>query len=229
MRPGAPLTHDGSPFGTSSDRDAAALALTAAERRDVVAGFFAASPAVRDLGRAVLDFVDWQIRSGRIAEHGGGSAWWRFVNGHLVLDLRDATASYARPIDPRGTHGDSNGGEDRTDRDADERAARWVRFATCDGSDPARAQALLWDAHQVSLHAALERAEPLLAAEPPGERWFARTAVAMVDRAAATGQATGTDALDRMTRRHYPDHYPATAADRGALESAIAAGPAGAG
>lgn len=222
------------------------LGLTATERREAVAGFFAAAPVISDMGRAVADFVDWQIRSGRIGEDGGGSPWWRAVNGSLVLDLIDATAALSRP-DPSATvapteapveasdahtsrrAGDGDEGPGSADApaatgaEASGPAAKWVEWARCDPADRARVQALLWEAHQASLHAALARAEPLLADEPPDERWFALTAVAMVEHAAATGQATDTDLLDRMTRRHYPDHYPATPADRAELGAAVAA------
>ncbi len=283
------------------------LSLTPSERRDAVERFFTTTQGLGRMGRAVADFVDWQIRSGRIGDDGTGSPWWRSVNGYLVLDLMDATAALLRPdappsvapaeatvevagaptSRPPGTpEGDGSAGSgpagaagavtsstaaggpagapssptaaggpagapssptaadgpagatsSPTAADgpagatssptaagayAPGPAARWAEWARCDPSDRDRVQALLWEAHQASLHAALARAEPLLADEPPDERWFALTAVAMVEHAAVTGQATDTELLDRMTRRHYPDHYPATPADRAVLEAAIA-------
>lgn len=210
-------------FQSPSERDAAALALTPAERRRSVARFFAATPGTAGLGRAVADFLEWEIRSGRITDGGGGSPWWRTTNGHLVLDLDDASARLASGDSgaPIGRHAN------------EDPVGAWVRFATCepaaddptatDPAGPTPAQAALWAAHQASLTAALARAEALLDAEPPDERWFARTAVAMVGHAAERAQATDTDLLDRMTRRHYPDRYPATAEDRTALEAVVAA------
>lgn len=221
-------------FQSPSERDAAALALTPGERREAVARFFAASPGAAHLGRAVADFVDWQIRSGRIAEDGGGSPWWRLVNGHLVLDLADATETLDRATGRAATDDVRAPAASRTTGGAEDlaatasRGAAWIAWARCDRSDRAVVQARLWEAHQASLVAALVRAEPLLEDETADERRFARTAVAMVEHAAATGQPTDTDLLDRMTRRHYPDHYPATADDRAALEAAIATATASA-
>lgn len=41
------------------------------------------------LGRALGDFQDWEIRSGRLGD-GEGSPWWSTVNGFLVEDLAEA-------------------------------------------------------------------------------------------------------------------------------------------
>ena len=203
----------------------AALALEPGERTAIVEAFFGAHPGGGDgplgLGRAIADFVDWEIHSGRITEDGGGSPWWRVVNGGMILDLRDAAAELA---------GESCGDSSNVESDGAP-VATWVAYARCGTAPPgivdasgsgggdsphdggsSTAQARMWAAHQASLHAALEAADgaALLVGESPAEREFAGFVVAVVDATAAHGQATDTDDLARMTARSYPQQYPIT-------------------
>lgn len=64
--------------------------LTVERRRRVLEEFFTRSPGVDahplGLGRALFDFQEWEIESGRIDDL-GGSPWWSRVNGQLVADL----------------------------------------------------------------------------------------------------------------------------------------------
>lgn len=59
-----------------------------------MASYFAQNPggsgAAPGLGRALVEFQEWEIRSGRVAD-GAGSRWWSTVNGVLLLDLAHAT------------------------------------------------------------------------------------------------------------------------------------------
>lgn len=179
-----------------------ALRLPAVARVTIARRFFArhtqgAGPL--GLGRAVVDFVDWELRSGRLADD--GSAWWRCVNGVMMLDLRDAANAFDRDHAVSGT------------------ASAWVAYACGDLAD---AQAHLWDAHQASLTAGLRYAEPLLAAEPEAERELAAIVVAVVERVAADRAPTGTGALAAFTARHYPAHYPAHALDVATLRRDLA-------
>ena len=54
----------------------------------------------------MADFVAWQVVSGRVAD--AGSAWWRAVNGLMMLDVDDARrrrgpwCAYARRPNQRG-------------------------------------------------------------------------------------------------------------------------------
>ena len=189
------------------------------ERREVVSAFFTAHPGggagPLGLGRAVADFVDWEIRSGRITDGGGGSPWWRLVNGGMILDLRDAATVLAgEGID--GARGPvCDGGA----------VAAWIAYASEGGtSGGAPAQARLWVAHQASLHAALVAADgaALLAEERPAERAFAGLVVDVVDATAEHGRPTDTDELCRMTARHYPKEYPITPAEWDALHERFA-------
>jgi hypothetical protein len=66
----------------------------------VLEGFFSRWPGNDrhrlGLGRALGDFQDWEIRSGRLAD-GGGSPWWSTVNGFLVEDLAEAHGGAGGP------------------------------------------------------------------------------------------------------------------------------------
>lgn len=188
------------------ERVAEAIAIGPGERREIVERFFRTHPGggagPLGLGRAVADFVDWEIRSGRIGDDGAGSPWWRLVNGGMVLDLRDALAPGAGDHDP------------------DDPVAAWLEYVrTGPGAD---AQQRMWVAHQASLHAALGPAAPLLAEEPDDERRFAHLVVAVVDQTAAACRPTDTDELARHTARHYPDRYPITAEQWSALHARFA-------
>lgn len=164
-------------------RHECAIALSPAERRDIVEAFFAAHPGdaagTFGLGRAILDFQAWETDSGRIAE-AGGSDWWRAVNGMMVLDIAEAAQ------DAGGTRG----------------AAPWRAYA----KNPC--QSRLWEAHQRSLHAAIALSHDLLANESEAERAFAAIVIEVVDRTALALRPTDTDDLANLTQRYYPAEYP---------------------
>ena len=163
----------------------AAIALTPAERRTIVEGFFALHPGPGEgrfgLGRALLDFQAWEITSGRIADD-GGSDWWRGVNGLMVLDIAAA----------------SEGAKER------EGARAWRLYAGADGD----AQRAVWEAHQRSLHTALHVCRGLLERETAAEQEFAGIVIDVVDRTALAGTATDTPGLALLTSRFYPASYP---------------------
>jgi len=214
-----------------------ALALEPAERRQIVSEFFTAHPGngggALGLGRAIADFLDWEIRSGRIADGGAGSPWWRLVNGGMILDLRDAATVL----------GHDSG---RADREpgactGNNPVSAWMAYARTSvpanvaagrarepGESPVggstSAQTRLWAAHQASLHAALVAAETveLIGGESPAERDFARLVVGVVDATAEHCRPTDTDELAHMTARHYPQEYPITPAAWAALHERFA-------
>jgi hypothetical protein len=145
------------------------------------------------LGRALVDFQDWEISSGRLSD-GGGSPWWSAVNGRLISDLEDAAAGVPGP---------------------------WADYASCDGSDPEAAQAALWLAHQHSIDAGALAAAELLQSEPEVEREFAGIALAIVDMAAGLGHRTSSGALGHQTRELYPRAYPCTEADLARIRAVL--------
>jgi hypothetical protein len=146
------------------------------------------------LGRALVDFQDWEISSGRLSDD-GGSPWWSAVNGRLISDLEDAAAGARGP---------------------------WADYMSCDGSDPEAAQAALWHAHQHSINAGALAAAGLLESEPDVEREFAGIALAVVDMAAGLGHRTSSGALGRQTRGLYPRAYPSTEADLARIRAVLA-------
>lgn len=79
------------------------LRYTVGHRRAVLEGFFSDSLGIDSSGagahalgpgRALWEFQEWEIRSGRLDDL-GGSPWWSIVNGFLVADL--AAASEGAP------------------------------------------------------------------------------------------------------------------------------------
>lgn len=162
-----------------------AVRLTPTDRREIVEAFFLAHPGSSltafGYGTAVLDFVEWEIGSGRIGVR--GSAWWRAVNGSMVLDLRDAHES--RPS-TAGT-------------------ALWRGYAH---SKNGHTQERMWRAHQRSLHAALPAARRFLRHETPAERAFVALVLRIVDRAALACRPTDTPELGALANRFYPLQYP---------------------
>lgn len=178
-------------------RLAEAVALTPAARMEAVESFFTARPRSSEgplgLGRAILDFQAWEIASGRIPASGGGSDWWRAVNGMMVLDIAAASHGAARPSPA---------------------IRAWLDYTTA--SEP---QGAFWEAHQRSLHAGIRACARLLGAEPPAEQQFAAIVIDIVDRTALSGAATDNDGLARMTERFYPRQYPIDPDELPALEA----------
>lgn len=178
-----------------------AVERTIEERRAIIEAFFGQGPAAArhlGVGRAIADFTEWEIASGRIASH-GGSPWWAATNGLLLADLEHASVAL---------HGDLATGAT---------SAAWAELALGFGNP----QRTFWVAHQRSLSRAVELASPLLAHEPAAERSFIVLALAVVDAAAAAGIPTDTALLGTLTARRYPDRYPASAADVVALRSTL--------
>lgn len=173
----------------------AARALTPGERRATVEAFFSVHPGAGEgrvgLGQAILDFQAWQTESGRITET-GGSAWWRTVNGLMVLDIADADHA--------------SGGDVATVR-------AWRTYASGHGT-----QAELWEAHQRSLHTGVRCCCALLESEPAAERAFAEVVIDIVDRTALAARRTDSAELAEITKRYYPSSYPAVPAALADLE-----------
>lgn len=174
-----------------------AVRLSIHERRRIFASFFTESPGAGrsglGFGQALDDFLSWQVDSGRIRE-GGGSAWWRAVNGLLALDLAAA----------------QRGARASTTRQHASPTAAWYRYRT---APPELQQRALWRAHDASLDRATTVAASLLSTEPPSERDFTDIVLRVVAGAAAQVIPTDGPRLDRSVREHYPATYPATAAD----------------
>ncbi len=175
-----------------------ATAVPVAARRAVLRQFFSRWPGQESanvgFGRAVVDFQEWEITSGRISD-ATNSPWWSAMNGQLVLDLRAATTAIEQGQDGFASPS---------------AVAAWVRYTRATGPT---AQAALWSAHQESITQAAIRFAPLLAAEPEAERRFATLVLAVVERSAELRVPTDDLLLGEVTRGTYPSTYPITAAE----------------
>jgi len=172
-----------------------AVSISPRQRREVMEAFFADHPGRGEgphgLGRAILDFQAWQLSSGRVAGP-GDSAWWRCVNGFMVLDVA-AAMEHSGPASPA--------------------VQAWRDFA----ADSAAPQSALWEAHQRSLHRALRACAALLEAECSAEQEFAAIVIDVVDRTALADSPTDSPGLARLTERFYPREYPVAPAALPAL------------
>lgn len=167
-----------------------ALCLSTGARMAMLERFFDAHPGgtrpVPGCGLALIDFLAWEIDSGRVVD-GGGSPWWRAVNGFLVLDLVDAIG----PTD----------GESR----AQPTVLAWKRYMR---SSPGDEQRNLWRAHEQSIARAVSEADAMLEGEEPAEQSFARLVLRVLSRATRTCEPTDTSLLGETVRRQYPGRYP---------------------
>lgn len=196
-RPPVPPACSPSEPGRAADPLRRALEHPVARRRAVLESFFSRWPGTDahplGLGRALAEFQEWEIDSGRLGD-GGGSPWWSAVNGRLVSDIEDAVQGAAGP---------------------------WADYVAGLDGEPDEVQALLWKAHQHSIDGGAAAAEELLASEPAVEQEFARFALVVVDMAAAMGQRTSGGGLGRQAREHYPTAYPCTEGDLRRIRSML--------
>ncbi len=166
-----------------------AVSLPVAERRAVVQDFFFAHPGDGregiGFGRAVADFLDWEVASERVVDGDGGSCWWKAVNGFLVLDLTAAIG----------------GGMTRE-------ARAWRDYATGPAADQ---QGRLWHAHGLSIERAVGVSRELAANEPAPEREFIGIVLAALDHAGLVSRSTDDATLATAVERHYPMTYPIAA------------------
>ena len=200
-----------------------AMSLTEAARRRITERFFGRFPGVdnsgiadfvtRNLpwasasgndglgfGQGVRDFTVWEIASGRL-DLVTGSAWWRAVNGSMMLDMQDALAV----IDRYGIDAAY-----RSLADASPSVRAWVAYATgADGDLSNEAlQRVFWTAHQRSLHAGITAASSLLASESANEQAFIGLVVENVDTAALTMSPSDNALIGGYINYRYPSTYP---------------------
>jgi len=174
-----------------------ALRMGVVERVALFGRFFHMHPGTGragiGLGRAVVDFLAWEVQSGRVADE-GGSPWWAAVNGLLALDVASA--------------GPGRSGA----------TSAWQRYAT---APPLEQQAALWRAHGESMARAVESASPLLADECEAEREFIAIVLRVLDRATVRCTPTDSPQLGDSVRRSYPAHHPIRASELAALKASF--------
>lgn len=179
-----------------------ALRLSVRERLGLFGRFFRDHPGMGKtgigLGRAVVEFLAWEIRSGRVADR-GGSPWWAAVNGLLALDVAAA-----------------GGGSSAA-------ASAWRHYA---GAPPPEQQAALWRAHEESMTRAVSLASPLLEGECVVEQEFVAIVLRVLDGATEQCAPTDSPQLGNSVRRSYPVGYPIAASELAALTALFRAQPA---
>jgi hypothetical protein len=190
---------------------AEALALSPVQRLEQSMRFFdwhsgmpMNMPMGYGFGQGIIDFITWEAASGRL-DPVHGSPWWRAVNGAMVLDLMEAREHFSRD-EPTGDHViDAWRSYGRFVASWRQRARRgYVR----------RAQALFWEAHQRSLHRAVDCAAELFSQESATEQEFIDTiALHNVDHAALSNDVSYLDTIALYTLYVYPARYPATQTD----------------
>ena len=152
--------------------------------------FFDAHPGgarpVPGCGRGLIDFLAWEVDSGRVVD-GGGSPWWRAVNGLLVLDLVGAMGWPGEPSRAQPT------------------VLVWKRYMS---SPPGEKQRRLWQAHEQSIAKAVTEADAMLGEEEPAEQSFIRLVLRVFGRATRTCEPTDTSLLGEAVQRQYPGRYP---------------------
>ncbi|KNZ58428.1 hypothetical protein VP01_1931g5 [Puccinia sorghi] len=185
--------------GADQARKKAALEVTI-ENRLLVARSF--SKNYGDFTSGIVEFIEFLVCSGRLAEQ-GGSQWWRGVNGLLILDLIDAeealrssTPTAVSIIAPAVQH--------------------WITYALDWQQsylpNSCRVQRLWWKAHQTSLHFGIHAFRELLPLEPRMETNFITyICVPNVDLTAIFSIPTNLKLIKLYTIIAYPHHYPAKA------------------
>ncbi|KAH9450652.1 hypothetical protein MJO28_009914 [Puccinia striiformis f. sp. tritici] len=182
-------------------RKKAAMELTIEERLSK-ARSFADSYGQQTSG--IVEFIEYLVSSGRIAEKGGGSQWWRGVNGLLILDLIDAQEALKQPIST-------------TDSYNSPAVQYWIDYSLYWQEHRTsliplylyKAQKLWWKAHQTSLHFGIHAFPGLLLLEPEMEIKFITTiCVPNVDLTGLLSVPTNLMLIKLYTILAYPDHYP---------------------
>ena len=175
------------------------------------------------MGEDIYLFEQWLERSGRLAPR-GGSAWWKVVDGSMLLDM-DAAARLLRS-------------KPHTARSTDAAVQSWITYARAtigargvlepagtgrgaalvapSATSRADRQRMLWTAHQHSIHGAIGASSDLLAREPARERVFVGNTIKSLDTVALSNWPT-----DRTLRADlafgaylgvaFPRSYPASA------------------
>jgi hypothetical protein len=180
-----------------------ALRLSVRERLGSFGRFFRDHPGTGmtdiGLGAAAVEFLPWEIRSGRVADR-GGSPWWAAVNGLLAIDVAAAGG------------GSSAAG------------SAWRHYVD---APPPEQQAALWRAHEESMTRAVLLASPLLEGECAVEQEFVAIVLRVLDGATEQCAPTDSPQLGNSVRRSYPVGYPIAGSELAALTALFGAQPTG--
>jgi len=178
-------------------------ALSIDHRFEVFERFFSLYPGTSaggspfGYGKAALDFLYWEVHSGRIANGSDGSSWWESVNGAMALDLEAAMHDVRTGTPPQT-----------------KAIAAWVAYAKASRAGTAN-QELFWDAHQTSLHQGIAFA--VLPVGNSNEYGLDALAVKLVDLAALDQKPSNYNLVEDVIFSAYPRSYPAAAGDDRAI------------
>ncbi|NNN20498.1 MAG: hypothetical protein HKL80_00655 [Acidimicrobiales bacterium] len=176
--------------------------LTSPERRDIFTSFFAkfGHGDGYGYGQALIDFLDWEISSGRIPDGTAfkkGSKWWKVVNGTLAMDLANVLA--AETVGPE--------------------ASPWLLWSKDIGSS--NDQELLWKAHNYSIDKGCQVAHPFLDDETKEERQFIEIVLKILNTSQSQSEPTNSGKLGKLTSRIYPRSYPISEIELSELKSSL--------
>jgi RHS repeat-associated protein len=176
-----------------------AIDLSPRVRLWIMSSFFDVFPGTYSTGRygfgkGIIDFTAWERTSGRLDL----STWWRASNGLMVLDIKQAMRELSR----------GNG------RSQNPGVQAWIDYArtAIAGVSRASQQAVLWRAHQVSLHSAFrsQHVNRFIGSEHTSSPFNLATnesIVRNVDHAALSNWPTDTPILGHLAQ--FYGGYPA--------------------
>ncbi len=183
------------------------IALTPNERLETFYKFFEMFPIYNEgqygYGLALIQFLQWEISSGRIThELKGGSPWFRAVNGFMVFDLQKTLNLSNSNFELS----DSNNAfeEDKSALDQ----PPFLIWQAYTRSDLNSGQQMLWKAHQASIHFALKRCNPLIQKETKPEQEFINTVVELLEINTRAKTPTYSNLLGTQVKKYYPINYP---------------------
>ncbi len=158
------------------------------------------------MGQVFIDFMEWEISSGRLSDS-MGSPWWMAVNWMMIVDLSNTMRQSPEAEKFRYTIGQDN-----------IRNSPWDIYLQ---SDVANEKELFWRAHQNSLSRAVELASPLLESEVVSEQRFIQLSLEIVDFVASSKDLGDAATLKQSLDKFYPSSYPITLDDLESLECSL--------
>ncbi len=208
-----------------------AVELTASERKSTFQSFFFTYGIDKSTelgyGLALMQFMLWEIDSTRITDDlQRGSDWFKAVNGFMVLDLEivrlfldnnltleSISHLYKNKellsIDVAALSQSRNVSSYSPIPELKHPFVKWLIYTA---SNENNAQINLWNAHQASMHNAVEICAELKTKEALEEIEFIRIVLSLLEINAKRLTPTNTEYLGKQAKTFYPNFYPADSA-----------------
>ncbi len=180
-------------------------------------------------GLALIEFLQWEIESGRITnDPSTGSAWFKGINGLMTIDLaiamqyRLGDISVDRACELYGGDPPGEGFDhDHTGKEDEKPTALkikypflgWISFIK---SDYISAQHKLWEAHQQSILRGVKLCNHLTEGLDANEAEFTEILLELLDFNADKLTPTNSIYLGNQAKSYYPNSYPI---DEGTLDN----------